>query len=618
MDSEFGSTSGKLNVLNRKMSNVEERRLRSPRIFKRQQSLIVFEDLILCELCHNKLKDHRMLLCQHTFCQECLNSYYTTSNINDQKDEVRQIPENRIFIPNKKVGINSNVEMMKCPICFNETPLKNGHMSIPELPKNMQVEKLLRIVDAQNNSTSMLTYRCAKCQTVGCEAGQSCLHCMKDFCNICWCQHQLELKKNLNNLLQQLDDCDAHLRHKTELLETRLEQLVNFIESTTISKIEEIKEMEQLALDDLKSLKYQEEEEKTNISGRIEELKENINRNLNSYDGDKVTLYINFHKKTSKVFEDIQHFGIESIHFNQDTFKLEKEENASAAFNLTSKSFAYSRSKYKMKSSSKPKLVWEKCPRPGHVAIPPWDNKKLYIAATDSRTILVMSIDKLKLLEKISSPEMLYPQSLAFAFDTEEIFVSDKWKHSIHVFSKTGGYIRSFGGKGSGPGKLNNPNGITIGRKNQLFVCDTGNDRIAIFDTKSGQFLSTFGIVSGNLILNQPEDIAIRGEQIIVADTGNHSIKFFNFEGIFLEEFGSFGNGKRQFKSPEVLEVDTNENILVGDSGNARIQIFEPAGTLVKILGGTYNRFNSISGICVSADFDIIVTDNKSRCLTII
>lgn len=46
--------------------------------------------------------------------------------------------------------------------------------------------------------------------------------------------------------------------------------------------------------------------------------------------------------------------------------------------------------------------------------------------------------------------------------------------------------------------------------------------------------------------------------------------------------FGSRGRNKGQFESPESVAVDDEGFIVVGDSGNGRVQVFHPNGRFVR------------------------------------
>lgn len=189
----------------------------------------------------------------------------------------------------------------------------------------------------------------------------------------------------------------------------------------------------------------------------------------------------------------------------------------------------------------------------------------------------------------------------------KEIFVTDKWNHTVHVFSSDGNYLRN-GCKM----KLQSPEDIAIGPNEELIVCDTGNNRILVVDSSTGDVLN----IIGKGILSVPTSVTVSVKNIIVADSGNNRIKIFDLVEGLVGEIGSVGNGKSQFRSPEVVAVDCLGFILVGDAGNARIQVFQPDGTFVKILGSK-EGFEWISGIYVTPELDIITTDRKARSLRI-
>lgn len=116
---------------------------------------------------------------------------------------------------------------------------------------------------------------------------------------------------------------------------------------------------------------------------------------------------------------------------------------------------------------------------------------------------------------------------------------------------------------------------------------------------------------------NGPTSVAITNDRIIVLDSGNRRVKVYNKndKGKILE-FGSMGQRKGQFRQAEVLTVDPMGFILVGDSGNCRVQVFKPNGQLVRVFGGMGSepgKFGWISGIHVTKQLDIIISDTKTR-----
>jgi hypothetical protein len=87
-----------------------------------------------------------------------------------------------------------------------------------------------------------------------------------------------------------------------------------------------------------------------------------------------------------------------------------------------------------------------------------------------------------------------------------------------------------------------------------------------------------------------------------------------------VSQVGSRGEERGQFHSPECVAVDHLGFILVGDSGNARVQIFQPDGTLVRVFGGrgtNPGKFAWVSGITIANNMDIIVTDSNNSSVQI-
>lgn len=329
---------------------------------------------------------------------------------------------------------------------------------------------------------------------------------------------------------------------------------------------------------------------------------------------------MNLHRETAKVLSEVYHYGEARLIFDPETFKLDQdtegiyneiEESTTALPAKSENPFENvdAMVKHYKSRSFVPKLLWTKCPRPGGLGIPPWDTSKLFIAAMDSHTVLILDRSRFRLVERISHPEMLCPSAITFSKSRKEIFVSDKWKHCVHVFSSDGLYLRQ-----ACLENLNCPEGIAMGPNEELIICDTGNDRILVVDSKTGSLISIIGKRTSKL--HVPTSVAVYGTNIIVADTGNHRIKVFNMQGDLIEQFGSLGRNRGQFRSAEVVAVDCLGFIFVGDAGNARIQVFQQDGTLVKIFGSG-KGFKWVSGIYVTPELDIIATDCKTCSLRV-
>ena len=123
----------------------------------------------------------------------------------------------------------------------------------------------------------------------------------------------------------------------------------------------------------------------------------------------------------------------------------------------------------------------------------------------------------------------------------------------------------------------------------------------------------TFGSFgNGNGQFSYPRGLAINSKgNILVCDSQNHRIQIFNSEGNFVSKFGSFGNGIDQFNFTYGIAINSNGNIIVCDN-NHRIQIFDSEGKFVSMFGskGKGNgQFNNPRGICVDKNDNIYICD---------
>lgn len=72
-----------------------------------------------------------------------------------------------------------------------------------------------------------------------------------------------------------------------------------------------------------------------------------------------------------------------------------------------------------------------------------------------------------------------------------------------------------------------------------------------------------------------PEGVACDDEDnILVCDYHNHRIQVFDTNGEFVSAFGTFGEDEGCFKNPCGIAVTKEGSIIVVDSGNNRIQVF--------------------------------------------
>ncbi len=199
----------------------------------------------------------------------------------------------------------------------------------------------------------------------------------------------------------------------------------------------------------------------------------------------------------------------------------------------------------------------------------------------------------LKVVESIEFQTIKAPTAIAFATGEEEIegliYVLETGNNRVvEIYPETIAFMwRSFGGAGTGNGQLKSPEGMTMDASGNLWVADTGNNRVQEFSA-TGSFIQKFGSLgSGNGQLSKPEGLTLDSEgNVLVADGGNNRVDIFSSRANYLYKFGTVGTGNGQMKTPAGVVVDSGNNAFVLDTANNRISKWTWAEQPVN--GGTY------------------------------
>lgn len=174
------------------------------------------------------------------------------------------------------------------------------------------------------------------------------------------------------------------------------------------------------------------------------------------------------------------------------------------------------------------------------------------------------------------------PKALAFAPDGK-LVVADSGNHRIQVFDANGQVVTTFGRLGALPGEFNEPWGVAVDREGNIYVADTWNHRVQKFApdgtllTTWGTFADTQGALEQPGVFWGPRGIFVTDDgRVFVADTGNKRVQVFDTEGRFLGMFGGGGSAPGKMDEPTAVAVAPDGTIYVADTWNRRVQAFSP------------------------------------------
>lgn len=596
----------------------------------RSESVIALEELVQCGICQDQLSLSRMLPCQHTFCLTCL-----------QEQVIRGLP--KIGGPNQQQQRRQPVNL-PCAICRQICELPEGVESLTSLPPNMYIENLLAALsgskiktEAGNISPTATTantsvgteekqINCAKCRIVCViqeQQYQKCLHCKQPFCNICWVDHVADLEAKLTPLAQQLQNSQARIQYKQNDLKTICSKLEETVRVATEAKIAKLRQRETEALEEVARYRDKMADSSKELEERVEGLVEDIVKSAEEgakaqkTPTDRVAVYIKQHRATSKLLDEITRWGEVRPIFNPNTIKIEQGEEKNIvdeAINEVQLNVPGSPENHYKQCLFQRVLTWEKCPKPGCIRMAPWDQDLVFIAGSENEAVMIFNVAREKLVGKLAAPDMRCPTGIAFSERRQEIYVTDKWTSKIFIFNADGEFKNVFQTKY----QFRNPHGIVIIKDVTVIVCDTGHDRVVILDIDSGNCNGFIGYDAqlNRTILNTPSDITASDKDILILDSGNQRVLVHTYDPVTdtyrrSGEFGSMGYQKGQFVWPEVVHLD-NGNVLVGDRGSGRLQVFDlESGQLLRVFDDK-GGFKSVTGITVRGS-QVIISDHIGK-----
>lgn len=237
---------------------------------------------------------------------------------------------------------------------------------------------------------------------------------------------------------------------------------------------------------------------------------------------------------------------------------------------------------------------------------------KIYVTDTGLRAVWIFDEKNAK-VSFLGTGALRTPIGVAVSTDGK-VFVSDAAGQRVNAFDRDGRLVMTIGQSG----ELGNPGGLGIdASSNRLYVANTKLHKIRVYEANDGKFLFDIGERgSEDGQFNFPTNVSVRSGKVYVSDTGNFRVQVFDLGGKFLRSFGKVGDSLGDFARPKGIGVDSEGHVYVVDAAFDNFQIFDDAGRLLLFVGskGTQpGHFWIPAGLYVDEHDRVFVADQYNQ-----
>jgi len=155
-----------------------------------------------------------------------------------------------------------------------------------------------------------------------------------------------------------------------------------------------------------------------------------------------------------------------------------------------------------------------------------------------------------------------------------DIFVSGFFP-GIHILNNQGKLMEILSPEEEG--RKVKINYVTVDQAGKIYLVSEEESHIYVYD-ENRKFLFKFGEKGGSTgKLSRPLAVGIdnRNGRMYVVDYMRHTISVYDKDGKYLFEFGGLGVGEGWFQHPRDISVDNMGRILVADTFNDRIEVYQ-------------------------------------------
>lgn len=171
--------------------------------------------------------------------------------------------------------------------------------------------------------------------------------------------------------------------------------------------------------------------------------------------------------------------------------------------------------------------------------------------------------------------KVLFSSPAALTIKNNLLYVTDVYLCKVFVFDLEGSKVLEFGERGSEKGQFKYPNGVEADSKGNIYVADSGNNRVQVFD-REGKFRRQFDGTGKGIKVGyaSPRGMYLFDDEILLT-MANMSSQLWatDLKGQVYYRFGTKGDQNEDFFYPNGITMDKNR-LYIADSGNHGVKVY--------------------------------------------
>ena len=192
------------------------------------------------------------------------------------------------------------------------------------------------------------------------------------------------------------------------------------------------------------------------------------------------------------------------------------------------------------------------------------------------------------------------------------LYISDSMRRKVYKYTVSGEFLKEI----KGEREFQRPAGIAINSRGEKFIIDVLAKKLYVFD-ENDAFLRDFPKSPNALDLASPTNVTVdRADNVYVTDTMNFVVRIYDREGNLTRTVGEIGDAPGSFARPKGVAIDSDQHLYVVDSNHDNFQIFDREGRLLLFIGRNGSRpgeFYLPSGIFIDSKDRIFVADTYNH-----